>query len=50
MALLRMQNHRDNIAEPVSTTLESGHSEEIFNAEKLSSKILLINPQLAENQ
>lgn len=50
MALLRMQNHRDNAAEPVSTTLESGQGEEIFNADKLSSKVLLINPQIGENQ
>jgi hypothetical protein len=44
MALLKMQNHRDNVTEPISTTLESGHSEEVFNAEKLSSKVLLVNP------
>jgi hypothetical protein len=44
MALLKMQNHRDNASEPVSMTLESGHSEEVFNADKLSSKVLLINP------
>lgn len=44
MALLRMQNYRDNIHEPVSMTLDSGHSEEVFNAEKLSSKISLVNP------
>ena len=44
MALLKMQNYRDNVPEPISTTLESGHSEEVFNAEKLSSKVLLVNP------
>jgi hypothetical protein len=50
MALLRIQNHRENIGEAVSATLESGHSEEVFNADKLSSKVLLVNPQLSENQ
>ena len=44
MALVRLLNHRDNVTEAVTSNLESGHSEEVFNAEKLSSKVPLVLP------